>query len=353
MWFNKFKFLNFKSTWAADKILGAPQVYPNYGDLHNAWAQANDFHSNHFIELEFPHEVYVTQVNIYETYHSGGVVVIKIKDKNTGEWRNVWESAVGAINIEQSRIFSPEISKSSFKTNQIRIELDCSTANSYCEIDAVGKKISSLITKAYLSVYYLFKIELVGKRFMVDNVQSEITLSNDMVDLLSSEEFSDIVFEVEGKLIKAHRNILTARSDYFRAMLCENLKQDRLSKPIHIDNVSYNGFRALLYYLYTGNIGEDVSCECACELRRISSWYDLEELGEKSYLYLQTRISIDNVLSLFLCAHRIAPRLEDVESFCLKFIAKNFQNIYVRPEFKTLPQNIVIFITQYYAQFTK
>lgn len=114
-------------------------VYPNYGDLHNAWAQGNDFHANHFIELEFPQDVYATNINIYETYHAGAIVNIKLKNKLANSWVSVWQSAVGAINIESSRIFSPDLQKTRFKTNQVRLELDCTAASSYCEIDAVGK----------------------------------------------------------------------------------------------------------------------------------------------------------------------------------------------------------------------
>ncbi len=79
-----------KNTWSAQCIIGTPKVYPNYGDLQNAWAQASDFHSNHFIELEFPEEVYVTKLNIYETYHAGGVVRIKLKNLLKNSWKLVW-----------------------------------------------------------------------------------------------------------------------------------------------------------------------------------------------------------------------------------------------------------------------
>ena len=67
-------------------------------------------------------------------------MAIKLKDKNANRWVTVWQSAVGAINIESSRIFSPELMNTKFKTNQVRLEVDCSVAVSYCEIDAVGKK---------------------------------------------------------------------------------------------------------------------------------------------------------------------------------------------------------------------
>jgi uncharacterized protein YbbC (DUF1343 family) len=113
-------------------------VWPNYGDIHNAWAQLPPFSENEFIELAYPVQVYVTSINIYETYHAGAVIRIKIKDLNRNEWISVWQSRTGAQVHEQSRIFSPELLSTNFKTNQIRLELDCTVANSYCEIDAVG-----------------------------------------------------------------------------------------------------------------------------------------------------------------------------------------------------------------------
>jgi hypothetical protein len=50
----------------------------------------------------------------------------------------VWQKAK-AENIETSRIFSPSIKETRFKTNRIRLEIDCTVANTWCEIDAVGK----------------------------------------------------------------------------------------------------------------------------------------------------------------------------------------------------------------------
>jgi BTB/POZ domain-containing protein 9 len=189
---------------------------------------------------------------------------------------------------------------------------------------------------------------------MIDSVETELTLSSDLALLLKSEEFSDIQFEVEGTVVNAHRNVLIARSDYFRAMLCENLKADRLAKPIHMEGISLAGFRALLHYFYTGNIDpETVNVEIACELKRISDWYDLDDLNAKSFLFVQSQMSVDNVIGLFVSAHTLSPRLDDVEEVTLRFIAKNFNSLLDRPEFKKLPQSILITITQFYAQFHK
>ncbi len=82
---------------------------------------------------------------------------------------------------------------------------------------------------------------------MVDVIDTEKELRNNLRELLFSEEFSDIQFEVQGRIVKAHRNILTSRSEHFKTLLSE-LRPDRLARPIHIENITFEGFRALIYY---------------------------------------------------------------------------------------------------------
>ena len=118
-------------------VVGIPRVYPNYGDQHNAWAQQTHS-SNEFIELEYPEELIVTKLNIYETYHAGAVVGIKLKNKDI--WEMVWETQ-DPQDIPQSRVFTPSLRRVRFKTKCVRLELDCTVANSWCEIDAVGKEL--------------------------------------------------------------------------------------------------------------------------------------------------------------------------------------------------------------------
>ncbi len=168
---------------------------------------------------------------------------------------------------------------------------------------------------------------------------------------MQSEEFSDCVFEVNGVHFKAHRNILAVRSNHFRSILCDNLKEDRLSKPIHIENVTPEAFKALLNYFYTSKLDNDTNCTTACELMRLSEWYDLPDLSTTAFNHIKTQLDIDNIVDLIICAHDIEPKLEECEKLCLKFIAKNFTHLYKRQDFKKLSQPILVKIAQYYAQF--
>lgn len=116
-------------------------MYPSYGDIQGAWAQGTR-DENQFIEIKFPQTVYATKIHIYETYHCGAVVRVKLKNPEQNIWQTVWENPNGPELIETSRIFCPPLSKTDFKTQVVRLEVDCSLSNNWCEIDAVGRVLS-------------------------------------------------------------------------------------------------------------------------------------------------------------------------------------------------------------------
>jgi len=61
-------------------------------------------------QLEFDEPVFVMTVNIYETYHAGGLKSIKGMTKE-GIWQSLWKTNKVTC-ITQPRIFSPELSVS-------------------------------------------------------------------------------------------------------------------------------------------------------------------------------------------------------------------------------------------------
>lgn len=197
------------------------------------------------------------------------------------------------------------------------------------------------------------KTELVGKKQLVDAVLAEKSLEECLAKLLTSEELSDVKFKVDGKFVNAHKNIITARSDYFRALLCEKLSDDRLKRPIFIENISHDAFKSLLYFIYTGRIEENSSVKTVCELARASEWYGVDGLKERCHAYAKASLCVENVIPFFLSSLDTEPVLDVIEDACLRFIAKNFAQLIERAEFKQLPQKYLIHITQFYAQFQK
>jgi len=76
--------------------------------------------------------------------------------------------------------------------------------------------------------------------------------------------FHMIIFQVEGKLFKVPRKPFEDQSDVFKSMFTlppgHNAEVDGLTddKPIHLDNIKKNDFRAFLQVLFPPAYGEDV-----------------------------------------------------------------------------------------------
>lgn len=87
----------------------------------------------------------------------------------------------------------------------------------------------------------------------------------DFVKLLDSGELSDITIEAKGVNFKAHKAILIARSEYFRAMLSHNTIEANTGR-IEVSDIEAQVMRAVLKFIYSGNIelnsmGESVDGE--------------------------------------------------------------------------------------------
>ena len=116
-----------------DKIVGEPDVYPEYSqvDSHN-WIPANIFP---YIQLEFKHRRFIKQLDIYETFNAGCVINIMARNPD-GSWQTLWNATSVEV-IERSRIFSPTLNDLDFPIKVISIQTNCSMLENCEEIDAV------------------------------------------------------------------------------------------------------------------------------------------------------------------------------------------------------------------------
>ncbi|XP_063958023.1 BTB/POZ domain-containing protein 9-like [Lytechinus pictus] len=78
-------------------------------------------------------------------------------------------------------------------------------------------------------------------------------LSQDIGHLFSNEEYSDITLVVENQKFHAHRVILAARCQYFRALFYGGMREsDPECCEIELQDTTSQAFEALLKYIYTG-----------------------------------------------------------------------------------------------------
>jgi hypothetical protein len=72
--------------------------------------------------------------------------------------------------------------------------------------------------------------------------------------LVEAPELADVVLVVEGERFPAHRNVLAARSEYFRALLLSGMQEGSGQHEILLEEVSAGAFRVVLRYLYTAAV---------------------------------------------------------------------------------------------------
>lgn len=112
--------------------------------------------------------------------------------------------------------------------------------------------------------------------------------------LLVTYEWSDCSFHVSNKIFKAHRLILGISSPVFEAMFYGPLSNN---KEIVITDILPDTFQLILNYIYTDKV--EISCiEQAFELLYSGRKYMLEHLSQICIAYIQSNISIDNVIDI-------------------------------------------------------
>jgi len=123
-------------SWGADNLIGPPQTFPRYGDISTAWAPSTNTGSEEFLQVKFPRPVYICGVDIFETWNPG--CVVKISAYDGYNWHTLWSSPLPYYKLQElPRVFSPAIPCTTFLSDQIRIDLNCTNAISWTEIDAV------------------------------------------------------------------------------------------------------------------------------------------------------------------------------------------------------------------------
>ena len=119
-------------SWAADQVLGAPDVYPRHGDLAGAWASRNSVGGTEWITVEVPQGT-ARGVVVVETNSPGAVV--RLDDLSGPEPVLLWEGSTPVAYA--SRVLQIDLPRPR-PIHRLRLVLDTTRAPSWNEIDALG-----------------------------------------------------------------------------------------------------------------------------------------------------------------------------------------------------------------------
>jgi len=144
------------------------------------------------------------------------------------------------------------------------------------------------------------------------------SLSSDMRSLVNNSQFYDVTFIVDNKPVYAWRGMLSARSDYFRAMF-ESWKESSENR-INVPQMSYKTFLAVIVYIYTGEIDMPISVEDSLSLLAAANKYILPRLKSMCEMVLVKELTVENVFSIF--RHADMHMSNFLHKACVQFIAE-------------------------------
>ncbi|KAL0925822.1 hypothetical protein M5K25_004192 [Dendrobium thyrsiflorum] len=149
--------------------------------------------------------------------------------------------------------------------------------------------------------------------------------------LLEKQESSDVIFDVAGEKIHAHKLVLAARSPIFRTMFFDG--PDEVLSEIVIKDLEPKVFKAMLHFIYKDTLDEDdvpvgsgspgvsVSDTLAAKLLAAADKYGLGRLRLMCESYLCKDISVNSVASTLALADRFHAM--ELKAACLRFAAEN------------------------------
>ncbi|KAL0622518.1 BTB/POZ domain-containing protein 9 [Plecturocebus cupreus] len=124
-------------------------------------------------------------------------------------------------------------------------------------------------------------------------------LSEHIGALLIGEEYGDVTFVVEKKRFPAHRVILAARCQYFRALLYGGMRESQPEAEIPLQDTTAEAFTMLLKYIYTGRATlTDEKEEVLLDFLSLAHKYGFPELEDSTSEYLCTILNIQNTALL-------------------------------------------------------
>ncbi|KAH8267587.1 hypothetical protein KR026_008142 [Drosophila bipectinata] len=166
-----------------------------------------------------------------------------------------------------------------------------------------------------------------------DEIDLGDRFSADMTRLCMNERYSDVEFLVEGQRLPAHRVVLAARSEYFRALLYGGMSETT-QRQIPLE-VPLDPFKVLLRYIYSGTLLLSTLDEDAViDVLGMANQYGFQDLEMAISKYLRQYLALNNVC-MILDAARLY-NLEELTQVCLMFMDRNAAELLQHDSFKML-----------------
>jgi len=161
------------------------------------------------------------------------------------------------------------------------------------------------------------------------------SFDDDLRRLFSDPSDADMTIVVGEKTFKVHKNLLKARSNYFRTLFESGMAETRTNE-VTIEDADPKIFKHFLEYLYTGLAPKSL-IEVAWELLPLSDRFDAPMLKNKCERAIISHISAANALKGLQLAH--SHCCSDLIDKCLPYIRADLKSLKATKEWKEMRKN--------------
>ena len=124
------------ANWSANRVLGAPDVFPAHGDLVNAWASRGADDADEWIEVGYAQPTRIRAIDVFETYNPGAVTAIEMITAS-GQHITAYQGAPSA-NGQLSNNLHVDVACTDEPIVAVHVRLASRQVSGWNELDAIG-----------------------------------------------------------------------------------------------------------------------------------------------------------------------------------------------------------------------
>ncbi|KAG8193745.1 hypothetical protein JTE90_005043 [Oedothorax gibbosus] len=171
-------------------------------------------------------------------------------------------------------------------------------------------------------------------------------LGEDLLKMFLEEIDTDIIVEVEGRQIKAHRCILAARGKYFANLLRTN-NPEKHTSTISLEGFSYSAVHFALCHIYSGAMNIPKDCNIS-ELALLADMLNLETLTDVIVFHLKMHYCHFFHRPCLQCSQGVVEclplaavcGLNELRDKCIYWLGKNFTRTWTTKSFAALSEEL-------------
>uniref|UniRef100_A0A7E4WCA5 BTB domain-containing protein n=1 Tax=Panagrellus redivivus TaxID=6233 RepID=A0A7E4WCA5_PANRE len=151
-----------------------------------------------------------------------------------------------------------------------------------------------------------------------EDIGAELLLQQ-LHHLYETKESYDVLFIIDDVEVKAHRFILTMRSEFFKKMFQNSVKP---MYRLHFATLNKEILEVVLEYIYTGRITlQDLTTKEILEVLELANVYILKELVD--YVVGRLKYRMDEFSVPHILNTAISCNVDDLKDLCIDFIREN------------------------------